>query len=116
MKSFFEVASIAAMTEEFVHNTARDPDCERDCLTVSAWKVRHLTGHDPTMAKRRPKSFEASNGWKVRLEEHLHRLQRHLMPEEFEQKLSKDQRETEISTEFRRNVDEMILLEVVSPS
>ncbi|CAJ1349447.1 unnamed protein product [Effrenium voratum] len=30
-----EVATIAAMTEEFVHNT-----------------VRHLTGHDPTLAKR----------------------------------------------------------------
>lgn len=70
----FEVATIAAMTEEFVHNTDGLSEC---CLHVllqrHVWlcknknqaspfvtcqchkncsKVRHLTGHDPTLAKR----------------------------------------------------------------
>ena len=52
-----EVATIAAMTEEFVHNTASVQDFLPPwSILVThyiACEVRHLTGHDPTLAKRR---------------------------------------------------------------
>ena len=56
-RNLVKVAAIAAMTEDFVHNTAgvsvRAGICRLPifrCLLL--FQVRHLTGHDPTLAKR----------------------------------------------------------------